>query len=71
MSLNQANLLRDAKAYRLYAATKAHDAAPPITYGAHSTTGLYAGNNMNPARSGANDHLLVPSRGLTAQIARV
>lgn len=69
MSLNQEDQRRDALAFRLYAATKPKGTTPPITYGAHSTTGRYAGNNMSPARTGANDHLLVASRSTGGEIA--
>ena len=71
MSMNKALRGADSKAYRRYAATKPKDATPPITFGAHSTTRDYAGNNMQSSRGDANDNLLVGSRFSGAQITRV
>ena len=58
MSMNRQKIEYDARNYRAYAEAKPANATPPITYGAHSTSRDYAGNNMTPARSNADDNLL-------------
>ena len=71
MSLNKANLMRDALAYRLYAATKPHDATPPITYTNATVKEAYVRSVMASPRADADNHLSITSRGLSVQIERV
>lgn len=71
MSLNKADARRNALAYKLYAATKPTDATPPITHTNATMKGLYTGHAMASSRADADNHLSVPSRGLSVQIVRV
>lgn len=61
---------RNAKAYKLYAATKRKDLVPPVTYTNATTTGLYRGHAMASPRGNADDHFQHHTRGLGAQIVR-
>lgn len=60
----------DAKAQRLYAASKPHDVTPSITYGNATTTGYYTGNSMQSARPEADQHKQYTGAGFQAQIDR-
>lgn len=71
MSLNKAHVASDAKAHRLYAASKPPGLVPPITYTNATTEGLYKRPAMASPRADADNHLLHSSRGLTKQIDRV
>lgn len=54
---------RAAVAQKLYAATKRKDLTPPRTYVNTTTSGIYQGHGMASNRQGANDALLIPSKG--------
>ena len=66
MTMNRQKIDYDIKKYKEFVEAKPADATPPITYGAHSTSRDYAGNNMQSARSNADDnqlHLSLITRG--------
>ena len=69
MSLNKKHQAYDAKAFRLYAASKPRDATPSRTLTNATATGLYSGNRMGLGRPEANhQHASLP---MGAQIVRV
>ena len=70
MSLNKAHQQIDAKAFRLYKATKPHDAALPVTYTNATTEGHYGGHAMASPRADADNHLSIASRGLSPHVTR-
>ena len=70
MSLNKEDARRNALAYKLYAATKPKNTAPPVTYTNATTKGLYRGHVMASPRADADNHLSHASRGLSVQVTR-
>jgi len=70
MSINRKDIAREAKAHRLYKATKPTNLTPPITYGNAMTKGAYIGSVMASPRADANDHMQHASRDSGAQITR-
>lgn len=69
MSLNKADAIREARAYKAYAAAKPANATPSRTLTNASSTGTYTGNRMGTSRPVANNqHLSLP---MGAQIVRV
>lgn len=71
MSQNRRDTEMQAKAFRLYAATKLRHATPSITVTNATTKGLYRGSSMASPRHDADNHFKHPSLGLTVQIERV
>lgn len=71
MSRNRRDIEMQAKAFRLYAATKPHDATPSISVTNATMKGLYRGHAMASPRADADNHLQHFSRGLTVQTERV
>ena len=71
MSVDRAHKQADARAYRLYAATKPTNLVAPPTYVNAAMKEPYKGNNMGSSRGNANDNLLLASRDSGAQIVRV
>ena len=53
---------------RKYAAAHPSDVTPPRTHVNNTTSGLYSGGGMTPARAGADDHKQHGSLGLGVQI---
>ena len=71
MSMDERKRAFDAKKYKAFADLKPANAVPPATYGAHSTTSPYSGNNMHSPRGNADDNLQHASLNTGAQIVRV
>ena len=61
----------EAKAQRLYEATKPKDATPSRTYVNSTMRESYTGNSMHPVRDGADQHKQYTGAGFRAQIERV
>ena len=71
MSINHKDIAREAKAHRLYKATKPTNLTPPITYGNAMTKGPLKAICMASPRADANDNLQYASHRVGAQINRV
>ena len=70
MSINRKDIAREAKAHRLYKATKPTNLTPPITYGNAMTKGPLKAICMASPRAEANDNLMHASFNSGAQIVR-
>ena len=70
MSRNKEDARRNALAYKLYAATKPKNTAPPVTYTNATMPGVYRGHAMASPRADADAHMQHPSRGLGVQVTR-
>ena len=68
MSINRKDQAREAKAHRLYKATKPTNLVAAPTYCNASMKGLYSGSGMASPRADANDHIQHASRDSGAQI---